>query len=123
MRVLRRSIVVAFVAAAVFGGAVPAGAASITIAPAAGSQSDTYTIQGSELPPGLALDIHFQSPDGNVYSTAALNQVVVVDGDGNFSFQFVPTDEFAGEKLGDWGTQVCTSGTDDCVGATFNIGG
>jgi hypothetical protein len=123
MRVLRRSAIVAVVAGVLFGGAVPVSAAGITIDPSVGSQSDTYTIQGIELPPGLALDIHFKSPDGNVYSTAALNQVVVVDPDGNFNFQFVPTDEFTGEKLGSWGTMVCTAGTDDCVQTTFDIGG
>ena len=123
LQVLRRSALVAIVAGALLGVAAPAVAASITIAPAAGSQSDTYTIEGVGLPPGLALDIHFQSPDGNVYSTAALDQVIVVDPDGNFVFQFVPTDEFTGESLGDWGTQVCTAGTDDCAGTTFSIGG
>ena len=87
MRVLRRSAIVAVVAGVLFGGAVPVSAAGITIDPSAGLQSDTYTIQGIELPPGLALDIHFKSPDGNVYSTAELNQVVIVDPDGHFNFQ------------------------------------
>ena len=124
MRKLRRSAALAVVAGALFiTGAAPASAAGITIYPAAGSQVDTYTIEGNELPPGLALDIHFMSPDGNVFSTANLNQVVVVDPDGNFSFQFVPTDEFQGESLGTWGTQVCTAGTDDCVQTSLDIGG
>jgi hypothetical protein len=122
MRRLRRSAVVAFVAAVVLVGAVPAQAGSLTIAPASGSQSDTYTIQGTDLPAGLALDIHFMSPDGNAYSTAALNQVVVVADDGSFTFQFVPTNEFAGESLGTWTSQICTAGTDDCVQTTFDIG-
>jgi len=122
MRMLRRSAVVAFVAAVMLVGAVPANAGSLTIAPASGSQSDTYTIQGTDLPAGLALDIHFMSPDGNVYSTAALNQVVVVADDGSFTFQFVPTNEFAGESLGTWTSQICTAGTDDCVQTTFDIG-
>jgi hypothetical protein len=103
--------------------ALPASAADVTIAPASGSQSDTYTIQGSGLPAGLALDINFVSPDGTVFSTAALSQVVVVDTDGSFTFQFVPTNEFTGESLGKWSAQVCTSGTDDCAQTTFEIGG
>lgn len=123
MRTVRRSAALAVLVGTLFIGATPTSAAGITIYPAAGSQADTYTIQGTELPPGLAIDIHFMSPGGNVFSTAALNQVVVVDGDGNFAFQFVPTDEFQGESLGTWGTQVCTSGTDDCVQTTFDIGG
>ena len=122
MRMLRRSAVVAFVAAVVLVGAAPANAGSLTIAPASGSQSDTYTIQGADLPAGLALDIDFMSPDGNVYPTAALNQVVVVADDGSFTFQFVPTNEFAGESLGTWTSQICTAGTDDCVQTTFDIG-
>ena len=124
MRVLRKSVLIAVIAGALIGGAVPANAdPGVSISPAAGSQSDTYTIQGTELQPGLALDIHFQSPDGNTFSTAALNQVIVVDPDGNFTFQFVPTNEFQGESLGTWGTAVCTSGTSDCVSTTFDIGG
>jgi hypothetical protein len=123
MRRLRRSAALAVVVGLLVVTAMPASAASITIYPAAGSQSDTYTIQGESLPPGLALDIHFMSPGGNVFSTAALNQVIVIDPDGNFAFDFVPTDEFQGESLGTWGAQVCTAGTDDCVQTTFDIGG
>ena len=103
--------------------ALPASAADVSIVPSSGSQSDTYAIQGSGLPAGLALDINFISPDGTVFSTAALNQVAVVDPDGSFTFQFVPINEFTGESLGNWTAQVCTSGTDNCVQTTFGIGG
>ena len=105
--------------------AMPASAAqesSVSIAPAAGSQSDTFTVGGAGLPAGLALDINFTSPGGTVFSTAAQNQVVVVDGDGNFGFDFVPSSEFQGESLGTWTAQVCVSGTDGCVQGTFDIG-
>ncbi len=122
MRTLRTLGLAGSISALVLLTALPASAADVTIAPASGSQLDTYTIQGSGLPAGTALDINFKSPDGTVFSTAALNQVVVVDPDGNFTFQFVPTDEFAGESLGNWSAQVCTSGTDDCAQASFGIG-
>jgi hypothetical protein len=110
------------ISALLFFGVSPTSAGGVTIAPASGSQSDTYTIQGSGLTAGLALDINFVSPDGKVFSTVALNQVVVVDPDGTFTFQFVPTDEFTGASFGTWTSQVCTSGTNDCVQTTFGIG-
>ena len=103
--------------------AVPAFAdPSVSISPAAGAQADTFTVAGNGLDAGLALDINFSSPSGTVFSTANLNQVVVVDGDGNFSFGFVPTSEFQGESLGTWTAQVCVSGTNGCVQTTFDIG-
>jgi hypothetical protein len=95
---------------------------SVGIVPASGSQTDTYTVGGSGIQPGLALDINFSSPGGTVFSTAALNQPVATDGDGNFSFGFVPATEFQGESLGTWTAQVCVSGTDSCVSGTFIIG-
>jgi hypothetical protein len=95
---------------------------AVSIAPADGSQTDTYQVAGTDLTPGLALDINFISPSGTVFSTAGLNQVVVVGGDGAFSFSFVPITEFTGESLGSWVAQVCTSGTDDCVQTNFSIG-
>jgi hypothetical protein len=123
MRILQSLGLAGSISALILFSALPASAADVTIAPASGSQSDTYTIQGSGLSAGTALDINFKSPDGTVFSTAALNQVVVVDPDGNFIFQFVPTDEFSGESLGTWSAQVCTAGTDDCAQTTFGIGG
>lgn len=123
MRGLRLLGLAGSISALVLFSAFPASAADVTIAPASGSQSDTYTIQGLGLPAGLALDISFVSPDGTVFSTAALNQVVVVDGDGSFTFQFVPTNEFTGSSLGTWTAQVCTSGTNDCAQTTFGIAG
>ncbi len=94
---------------------------SVGIVPAAGSQIETFTVSGSGLTPGMALDINFSSPEGTVFTTAALNQVVVVDGDGNFAFPFVPTMEFTGASLGTWTAQVCVSGTDGCVQGGFDI--
>ena len=94
---------------------------SVGILPAAGGQTDTFTVAGAGLQPGLALDINFTSPEGNVFSTAALNQVVVIDADGNFSFEFVPATEFVGASLGTWMAQVCVSGTDTCVQGGFDI--
>jgi hypothetical protein len=58
--------------------AVPAFAhPGVTIAPARGAQSDTFTVAGNGLSAGLALDINFSSPGGIVFSTATQNQVVV----------------------------------------------
>ena len=51
----------------------------MSIAPGYGGQNDTFTVSGANITPGLALDINFTSPGGTVFSTAALNQVVVVD--------------------------------------------
>jgi protein involved in polysaccharide export with SLBB domain len=94
---------------------------TVGILPAAGAQSDTFTVAGTGLQPGIALDINFTSPEGTVFSTVALNQVVVVDPDGNFSFAFVPTTEFVGSSLGTWTAQVCVAGTDTCVQGGFDI--
>ena len=120
---LRRPLLVAALLAAMtlvpLNGA--ASAASVTISPAAGNQADTYTIEGEGLQPGLALDINFVSPSGEVFSTAALNKVVVVDGDGDFEFEVVPADDFQGQPAGTWTVQVCVTGTDDCVQTTFRI--
>lgn len=122
MSFFRRSVSLGLALLVLFVLAVPAQAADVVITPASGSQSDTYVIAGSGLPAGLALDINFKSPDGTVFSTAALNQVVVVDPDGSFTFPFVPLNEFTGESLGTWSAQICTSGTDDCAQTTFEIG-
>ena len=123
MLVLRRVAVPCVAAALFLAAAVP------TFADPAGqhfacgrAQADTFTVGGSGLPAGLALDINFSSPAGTVFSTTAQNQVVVVDADGNFSFAFVPTTEFQGESLGTWTAQVCVSGTDGCVQGAFDIG-
>jgi protein involved in polysaccharide export with SLBB domain len=123
MSLLRRFAAPIVAATLLVAVAMPASAqSSVSIAPAAGGQSDTFTVGGAGLPAGLALDINFTSPGGTVFSTAAQNQVVVVDGDGNFAFGFVPTSEFQGESLGTWTAQVCVSGTDGCVQGTFDIG-
>jgi hypothetical protein len=121
MSLLRRIAVPIVAAFLLIAFAIPASAQSVGITPGAGSQSDTFTVGGAGLPAGLALDINFTSPAGTVFSTSALNQVVVVDGDGNFGFDFVPTSEFQGESLGTWTAQVCVSGTDGCVQGTFEI--
>src|SRR4051812_29777565 len=99
----------------------PASAASVSITPPAGHQSETFTVSGEGLQPGLALDVNFKSPGGTVFSTAAMNKVVVVDGDGDFSFDVNPSTDFSGESEGGWLVQVCVTGTDDCVQTDFNI--
>ncbi len=119
MRTLIASALLAALSLAPLSGT--ASAASITIEPAAGTQADTYTIAGEGLQPGLALDINFVSPSEEVFSTAALNKVVVVDSDGDFEFEVVPADEFKGQPAGTWTVQVCVTGTDDCVQTTFRI--
>jgi hypothetical protein len=106
--------------------ALPAAAQSqtVTIAPASGSQADTFTVACvCGMVPGLALDVRFVSPEGDASSTAALDQAVAVGGDGNFEFNFVPASEFAGNQmLGIWKVQACVSGTDDCAQqVTFQI--
>lgn len=118
---LRRFAAPIAAAALLLGAARPASAQSVTIAPVPAAQTDTVTVAGDGLMPGLALDINFVSPAGTVFSTALLNQVVVVDSDGTFSFSFLPTEQFQGESFGDWTTQVCASGTNDCVQTTFAL--
>jgi hypothetical protein len=123
MSLLRRFAAPIVAAALLAAMALPASAQeSVSITPAAGGQSDTFTVGGSGLPAGLPLDINFTSPGGTVFTTASQNQAVTVDGDGNFGFDFVPTSEFQGESLGTWTAQVCVTGTDGCVQGTFNIG-
>lgn len=99
----------------------PAGAASITISPPVGDQAETFVVAGEGLEPGMALDINFESPNGTVFSTAALNKVIVVDPDGEFALEIVPAAEFLGEPGGTWLVQVCVAGTDQCVQTDFEI--
>ena len=101
----------------------PASAASVSISPPAGSQNETFTVSGEGLQPGLALDINFKSPGGTVFSTAAMNKVVVVDGGGSFGFDINPVTDFSSESAGTWLVQVCVTGTDDCVQTDFKISG
>ena len=119
---MRRKLFALIVALTAFSTLVPtAHAFSVIIAPSEGSQTDTFTVEGEGLQPGLALDINFKSPEGNVFSTAAIGQVVVVGPDGTFEFKFVPAREFDGSSLGTWLVQVCVAGTDDCIEGTFDI--
>jgi hypothetical protein len=119
VRTLLVSALLAAIALAPMSG--PAAAASITISPASGDQDDTFTVEGEGLQPGLALDVNFVSPSGEVFSTAALNKVVVVDPEGDFAFEVTPSTDFAGQPAGTWTAQVCVTGTDDCVQTTFTI--
>jgi hypothetical protein len=118
-----RSLIAALLltAVAVVPMVAPASAASVSISPPTGHQSETFTVSGEGLQPGLALDVNFKSPGGTVFSTAAMNKVVVVDGDGDFNFDVNPSTDFAGESEGSWLVQVCVTGTDDCVQTTFDI--
>lgn len=99
----------------------PVSAQGVSITPAVGDETDTFTVAGEGLPPGLALDVNFVSPSGQVFSTAALNKVVVVDGDGEFGMDVTPATDFAGQPSGTWTVQVCVTGTNDCVQTTFQI--
>lgn len=121
---MRRTLAASLVAAASFlAVSVTASAEpTVSITPAAGSPLDTFTVGGVGLPAGLALDINFVAPEGTVYSTAAMNKVVVVDPSGNFEFSVDPKVDFADSNTGTWTVQVCASGTDNCVQTTFNIG-
>ena len=102
--------------------AAPAMAAErIVITPDEGHQDDTFTLTGSGLQPGLALDINFLSPDGQTFSTVFKDKVVVVGPDGKFSFTIIPRRDFSGASEGTWTVQVCVSGTDDCAEGEFDI--
>lgn len=91
------------------------------IKPTAGPADGVFEVWGTGLEPGTALDINFVSPAGTVFSTAAVNAVVVVAPDGNYSFSFRPVDVFTGESTGTWTFQSCTSGMNDCDTDTFDI--
>lgn len=99
----------------------PVGAQSVTISPPAGSQDQPFVVAGEGLPGGLALDVNFVSPSGEVFSTAALNKVVVVEPSGAFSFEVLPSSDFAGQPAGNWLVQVCVAGMDQCVQTDVNI--
>ena len=89
------------------------------IVPESGSQTERFTLVGRGLEPGLALDVNFMSPEGNVYTLG--DSVLVVSPDGTFRYEFVPAEQFAGSSTGTWTVQGCTSGTDDCAQGTFEI--
>lgn len=121
---MRRTLAASLIAAASFlaVSAVASAEPSVTISPSAGAATDVFTLDGTGLPPGLALDINFVAPEGTVYSTAAINKVVVVDPSGNFQFSVDPQVDFSDSNTGTWMVQVCASGTDNCVQTTFDIG-
>jgi hypothetical protein len=89
------------------------------IVPEAGLQTDTFTVVGRGMQPGIALDINFVSPEGNVYTLGS--NVVVVGPDGTFRYDFVPAERFAGSSTGTWIVHGCVAGTDDCDQGTFEI--
>ncbi len=89
------------------------------IVPESGAQTERFTLVGRGLEPGLALDINFMSPEGNVFTLG--DSVLVVSPDGTFRYEFVPAERFAGSSTGTWTVQGCTSGTDDCAQGTFEI--
>lgn len=94
-------------------------AQDINIVPGSGSQDQVFTLAGTGLPPGLALDINFVSPEGTVYTLG--DKVVIVDEDGDFEFDIVPAIDFKGSSAGIWKAQVCASGTDNCANGVFEI--
>jgi hypothetical protein len=96
-------------------------AASLTVTPSSGSRDDTFTITGVGLAPGLAVDVSFRSPTGEVFSDSGRGKVVVADGDGDFSLDVVPSSDFVGQSAGSWLIQACVSGTDDCAQANFDV--
>ena len=119
---MRKQFAAALAAAVVFTSfAAPAGAQSVSISPSSGNQDQPFVVAGEGLPAGLALDINFQSPNGDVFSTAAMNKVVVVDPSGAFTFEMTPSNEFHGQPTGSWLVQVCIAGMDQCVQTDFSI--
>ena len=99
----------------------PVSAQGVSITPAGGNQDQPFVVSGEGLPAGLALDINFKSPNGDVFSTAAMNKVVVVDPNGAFSFEETPSTDFNGQPTGSWLVRVCVAGMDQCVQTNFNI--
>jgi hypothetical protein len=96
-------------------------AAGVAVTPAAGSADDTFTIAGEGLSPGMALDIVYQSPGGAVLPATPIGMVVVVNDDGEFTFDITPATDFTEPAVGKWLVQVCVTGTDECAEATFDV--
>jgi hypothetical protein len=119
MRALVAALVLSVVALITL--AAPANAALVTITPVDGGENDVFIVAGEGLEPGLALDVNFKAPSGQIFSTAALDKVVVVADDGTFSLDILPSRDFAGETAGTWQVQVCVNGTNDCVQRDFDI--
>ena len=119
---MRKLLVAALTAAIVVTPfATAASAQGVSITPADGNQDQPFVVSGEGLPAGLALDINFKSPNGDVFSTAAMNKVVVVEPNGAFNFEITPSTEFSGQPAGSWLVQVCVAGMDQCVQTDFNI--
>ena len=91
----------------------------ITISPTSGSEQDVFSVEGIGLTPGLALDINFKSPEGDIFTLG--DSVWLVDEDGEFEFNFVPAESFVGSGKGVWIVQVCAANTDNCVQGNFQI--
>ena len=91
----------------------------ITISPTSGSEHDVFSVEGTGLMPGLALDINFKSPEGDIFTLG--DSVWLVDEDGEFEFHFVPAESFVGAGKGIWIVQVCAANTDNCVQGNFQI--
>ncbi|MFN8521810.1 MAG: hypothetical protein U0821_01735 [Chloroflexota bacterium] len=121
---MKRTIAtLALIAAAITSDATPTSAYQYDggVEPNNGSQDTVFTVWGTGMTAGLALDLNFLSPDGTVFSSAATNSVIIVGPDGSFEFKFRPVDVFAGSSKGLWHVQACRTGTDDCDDDSFEI--
>lgn len=120
MKASIRTFVLATLALAITS-ANPALAYDGGVNPPSGPADQIFEVWGTGLTPGLALDINFVSPDGTIFSTAAVGMVAIVAPDGTLSFPFRPTEVFSGESKGIWRVQSCVTGTDDCDDDVFEI--
>lgn len=98
-------------------------APAIKVTPVAGNQFRSFTLSGSGFAPGAALDVWWNSPDGEWLQAYQGDQVVSIttNDQGAFRLIVVPAVDFAGAKAGVWTAYVCLAGTNECWTAEFTI--
>lgn len=99
-------------------------AASVFVAPAAGSQDETFTFSGAGFPAGTRLAVTFVSPDGQQFelkTSKGKPAVWQVDPSGVFAFDITPFEDFAGGAAGTWKAEFCVEAGSDCWSGTFDI--
>jgi hypothetical protein len=125
--------------AALFGLAVLTGTAttsaqagpSIRVNPAAGTQTDTFTITGQGFLPGTVFDERYVSPAGDVVAYMQDGEPAVINAeDGSFVVTVLPQADFVGHDAGTWVIYFCVrddpeapaSDPDKCFAGSIDIG-
>lgn len=96
---------------------------TVTVNPSEGNQFQDYTFRGTGFKPGEQIDIAFADPTGTTFSLQMNGKpaVLIVDAQGVFEFQILPSVDLKGARSGQWAGAVCIAGTQQCWKGAFVI--